>query len=114
MRKVDLPRGLYAREAFTKVPVLTTPEVTPERSALFLRDHPVIIVTDRDGPHLLMQGATDQVIPVSSVDAGFVIGQCFPLLAVRDAIVVTEGGRARGILTREMTFRAMAHSDTNG
>ncbi|SIR24479.1 glycine betaine/proline transport system ATP-binding protein [Rhizobium sp. RU20A] len=111
VRKVDLSRALYAREAFTKVPVLTTSEATPERSAALLRDHPGIIVNDGGGPRLIMQGATGEAFPVSTVDAGIAIGQCFPLLAAHDTIVVTEGGRATGILTREMTFRAMARPD---
>ncbi len=113
VRKVDLSRALYAHEAFTKVPVLTTAEATPERSTALLRDHPGIIVTNEGQPHLLMQRAPGEAIPVSSVDAGVAIGRCFTLLAAHEAVVVTEGGQATGMLTREMTFKALARSSRN-
>ncbi|AOF94037.1 betaine/proline/choline family ABC transporter ATP-binding protein [Sinorhizobium sp. RAC02] len=110
VRKVDLSRAMYAHEAFTKVPVLTSAEATPERSAALLREHPGVVVTNGVAPRLLARGASGEAIAVASVDAAVAIGQCFPLLATHDAIVVTEGGAATGMLTREMAFRALARS----
>lgn len=110
VRKVDLSRALYAHEAFEKVPVLTEAEATPERSSALLREHPGIIVVNDAAPCLLARGAAGSALPVASVDAAAAIGQCFPLLAAEDAILVTEGGAATGMLTREMAFKALARS----
>jgi glycine betaine/proline transport system ATP-binding protein len=110
VRKVDLSRAMYAHEAYAKVPVLTVAEATPERSAALLREHPGVVVTNGAAPRLLARGASGEAISVASVDAGAAIGQCFPLLAAHDAIVVTEGGAATGMLTREMAFKALARS----
>ncbi|MDX3974915.1 betaine/proline/choline family ABC transporter ATP-binding protein [Shinella sp.] len=110
VRKVDLSRAMYAHEAFAKVPVLTVAEATPERSAALLREHPGVVVTNGAAPRLLARGESGEAISVASVDAGAAIGQCFPLLAAHDAIVVTEGGAATGMLTREMAFKALARS----
>ncbi|MGQ3213426.1 MAG: quaternary amine ABC transporter ATP-binding protein [Shinella sp.] len=110
VRKVDLSRAMYAYEAFEKVPILTAAEATPERSAALLREHSGVVVINGVAPRLLARGASGEAISVASVDAGAAIGQCFPLLAAHDAILVTEGGAATGMLTREMAFKALARS----
>ena len=110
VRKVDLSRALYAHEAFTRIPVLTQAEATPERSAALLGEHPGVIVA-RDGAlRLLARGASGEAVPVASIDANAALGQCFAPLAAQNAILVTEGGAAIGMLTREMAFKALARA----
>ncbi|MBN9033244.1 MAG: betaine/proline/choline family ABC transporter ATP-binding protein [Rhizobiales bacterium] len=110
VRKVDLSRALYAHEAVTKVPVLSRAEATPERFAVLLRDHPGVVVVDGEASHVLTRGRGGDAVPAASIDAGSAIGQCFPLLAAHDALIVTQGGAVAGILTREMAFKALARS----
>jgi glycine betaine/proline transport system ATP-binding protein len=69
-----------------------------------------VIVTNGVAPRLLARGAAGGAVPVASIDAATAIGQCFPLLAAHEAILVTEGGAATGMLTREMAFKALARS----
>ncbi len=110
VRKVDLSRALYAHEAVTKVPVLSRSEATPERFALLLKEHPGVVVVDGEDSHVLTRGRGGDAVPAASIDAGSAIGQCFPLLAAHDVLVVTQGGAVAGILTREMAFKALARS----
>ncbi len=110
VRKVDLSRAMYAYEAFEKVPVLTEAEATVERSAALLCQHQGVIVSNGVAPRLLSRGVSADALPTASVEAGVAIGQCFPLLAAADAILVTESGKPTGILTREMAFKALARS----
>jgi glycine betaine/proline transport system ATP-binding protein len=111
VRKVDLSRAMVAHEAFERIPVLAETEATPERSAALLRDHAGVIISNGAAPRLLARGAAaGGAVPVASIDAATTIGQCFPLLAVEEAILVTEGGTATGMLTREMAFRALSRS----
>ncbi|GLR50569.1 betaine/proline/choline family ABC transporter ATP-binding protein [Shinella yambaruensis] len=110
VRKVDLSRALYAHEAFTRIPVLTQAEATPERSAALLGEHPGVIVARDGASRLLARGASGEAVPVASIDANAALGQCFAPLAAQNAILVTEGGTAIGMLTREMAFKALARA----
>ena len=90
--------------------MLSRAEATPERFAVLLKEHPGVVVVDGEASHVLTRGRGGDAVPAASIDAGSAIGQCFPLLAAHDALVVTQGGAVAGILTREMAFKALARS----
>ncbi|MDW5317066.1 betaine/proline/choline family ABC transporter ATP-binding protein [Rhizobium sp. PL01] len=111
VRKVDISRAVHTHGAFTTVPVLRSIEATEERCAALLLDAPGLIVVDGDGGQRVVTAASlGKPIRTVSVEADTLIGQSFPHLQANDAIIVTRGGLAVGILSREMVFRTLARS----
>lgn len=110
VRKVDLSRALYVHEAFARVPVLPEGRASADRTAALLREYPGIIIADGAAARFLTPGMPDQPAQAASVHASATIGQCFPLLASHEALVVTDGEGPVGILTREMAFKALSRA----
>lgn len=111
VRKVDMSRALKAGEVSARVPVITAAETASDGTAALLREHARVIVTDADGMRLMGSSGAERAQPAASIDAAATLGQCFPLLAKQEAVIVTRDGAPSGVLTRQMAFKALSRSE---
>ncbi len=108
VRKVDLSRALFVHEAVKNVPVLSSAEATAERMAGLLDRNAYVVVASGPSATVVTKDGPREGSPAARIEASAPIGQCFPLLAGSETLVVETGGIPVGVLTREMAFRALA------